>query len=520
MVQVKNKVCLIVHDGWGVAPEKGMKGDAIDAADTTNMDTLAKNYAYRTLYAHGNAVGLSDGLMGNSEVGHLNIGAGRVVWQDIVRIDVSIAKRQFHKNETILASMKQAREGNGRLHLLGLVSDGGVHSHIRHLKALLETAKEQGVPNTYIHFFGDGRDTAPRSAEGYAEELLDFLKSESYGKLATVVGRYYAMDRDKRWERIKVAIEGIVDGKGEETNDVLKTIEERYAKDETDEFFKPIIVNGDEARIKDGDTLFFFNYRSDRMREIVSVLGLPDKPVEVHVPMDLHIATMSKYKAEFPFHVAFPPQAMTNVLAEWLSKEGVSQAHIAETEKYAHVTFFFNGGVEKQFPSEERHMIPSPKVATYDLQPEMSAQGVADKVAEVLLTKKHEFVMCNFAPPDMVGHTGVYEAAVKAITATDKAVGTIYDACEKAGYVLLITADHGNAEQMINPETGAPHTAHTTNKVPFIMTGTEHEFIQDVEESENVEEPGALADVAPTVLALMGLPQPEDMTGRSLYKQK
>lgn len=520
MVQVKNKVCLIVHDGWGIAPHEGMKGDAIDAADTTNMDTLAKNYAYRTLYAHGNAVGLNDGLMGNSEVGHLNIGAGRIVWQDIVKIDVSIAKRQFHKNETILASMKHAKEGNGRLHLLGLVSDGGVHSHIRHLKALLETAKEQGVPHTFIHFFGDGRDTAPRSAKGYAEELLDFLKSESYGKLATVVGRYYAMDRDKRWERIKIAVEGIVDGEGEKTDDVLKTIEERYAKDETDEFFKPIIVNGDEARVKDDDTLFFFNYRSDRMREIVSVFGLPDKPIEVHVPNNLHITTMSQYKAEFPFSVAFPPQAMTNVLAEWLSKEGVSQAHIAETEKYAHVTFFFNGGVEKQFPGEERHMIPSPKVATYDLQPEMSAQSVADKVAEVLLTNKHEFVMCNFAPPDMVGHTGNYDAAVKAIAATDKAVGTIYEACQKAGYILLITADHGNAEQMINPDTGAPHTAHTTNKVPFIMTGTGHEFIQDGEEGKNAEDAGALADVAPTVLAAMGLPQPKDMTGRSLYKQK
>ncbi|KIM64614.1 hypothetical protein SCLCIDRAFT_114790 [Scleroderma citrinum Foug A] len=520
MVEVKNKVCLIVHDGWGIAPEKGMKGDAIEAADTTYMDTLAEKYASRSLLAHGNAVGLNDGLMGNSEVGHLNIGAGRVVWQDIVRIDVSITKRQFHKNETILASTKRAKEGNGRLHLLGLVSDGGVHSHIRHLKALLETAKEQGVPHTYVHFFGDGRDTAPRSAKGYADELLEFLKSESYGELATVVGRYYAMDRDKRWERVQVALEALVDGKGEESDDVLKTIDERYAKDETDEFFKPIIVNGDEGRIKDGDTLFFFNYRSDRMREIVTVLGQFDEPIkDAHIPKDLHISTMSRYKAEFKLPVAFPPQAMTNVLAEWLSKKEISQAHIAETEKYAHVTFFFNGGVEKQFTGEERHMVPSPKVATYDLQPEMNAQGVADKVAEVLLTKKHEFVMCNFAPPDMVGHTGVYDAAVKAITATDKAVGTIYEACEKAGYVLMITADHGNAEQMINAETGAPHTAHTTNKVPFILTGKGNEFVADDEEGKEGEEPGALADVAPTVLAVMGFPQPEEMTGRSLLKQ-
>jgi len=397
-----------------------------------------------------------------------------------------------------------------------LVSDGGVHSHIHHLRALLETAKKTGVPHTYIHFFGDGRDTAPTSAKGYAEDLLSFIKSESYGELATVVGRYYAMDRDKRWDRVKVAVDALVEGEGEETNDVLKTIQEKYEKKETDEFFKPIIVNGSEGRIKEGDTLFFFNYRSDRMREIASVIGLPDKPIEVNIPKDLHITTMSRYNAEFPFPVAFPPQPMTNVLAEWLSKQGASQAHIAETEKYAHVTFFFNGGVEKQFPSEERHMISSPRVATYDLQPEMSAQGVADKVADVVKSHKHEFVMCNFAPPDMVGHTGIYDAAVKAITATDKAVGTISKACEEAGYVLLITADHGNAEQMVNAETGAPHTAHTTNKVPFIMAGEGLEFVQD---EEGAEEPGALADVAPTVLAIMGLPQPEEMTGRSLLKK-
>ncbi|PFH45765.1 hypothetical protein AMATHDRAFT_71103 [Amanita thiersii Skay4041] len=526
MTQVKNKVCLIVHDGWGISEET--KGNAVHAGTTTNMDSLAKEYCYRTLAAHGTAVGLSEGLMGNSEVGHLNIGAGRVVWQDIVRIDVSIKKKQFHKNPVILDSCKKAKQGNGRLHLLGLISDGGVHSHINHLFALLETAKQQCVPHVYVHFLGDGRDTAPASAAGYCQQLLDFMKKEGVGELASVIGRYYAMDRDKRWERIKIAVDGLVKGEGEDgkgPDGIVNVIKENYEKKVTDEFLKPIIVNGDEGRIKDGDTLFFFNYRSDRMREIVSVMGLPDKPMEVDVPKNLNITTMSRYNVEFPFPVAFPPQAMTNVLAECLSTNGVKQAHVAETEKYAHVTFFFNGGVEKQFENEERHMIPSPKVATYDKLPKMSAHGVAEKVAELLKKSEHEFIMCNFAPPDMVGHTGVYDAAVEAITETDAAVGTIAKAAKEAGYILLITADHGNAEQMINPETGNPHTAHTTNPVPFIMTADpkRYQFVKDEvngtsesKEENSGAEDGALCDVAPTILDLMGLEKPEEMTGRSL----
>jgi len=526
MAQVKNKICLIVHDGWGISKEA--KGNAVHAGNTTQMDTLAKENIYRTITAHGTSVGLSEGLMGNSEVGHLNIGAGRVVWQDIVRIDVSIKKKQFHKNPVILECCKRAKEGNGRLHFLGLVSDGGVHSHINHLFALLETAKEQGVPHVYVHFLADGRDTAPRSAAIYCQQLLDFIKKEKVGELATIIGRYYAMDRDKRWERIKIAIDGLVKGTGEDgkgPEGVIDVIKQNYDKDVTDEFFKPIIVNGEAGRIKDADTLFLFNYRSDRMREISSVLGLPEKPMEVDIPKDLQISTMSRYNAEFPFSIAFPPQVMTNVLAEWLSKQGLKQAHVAETEKYAHVTFFFNGGVEKQFENEERHMIPSPKVATYDKDPKMSSHGVAEKVAELLKEKELEFIMCNFAPPDMVGHTGVYEAAVEAITETDAAVGTIAKAAEEAGYILVITADHGNAEQMINPDTGAPHTAHTTNPVPLIITGgpEKFKFVANGDKensdpgSEDVEE-GALCDVAPTILAIMGLPQPEEMTGRSLIE--
>ncbi|KAJ6608969.1 cofactor-independent phosphoglycerate mutase [Mycena sp. CBHHK59/15] len=507
--QVKEKVCLIVHDGWGIATEPGLEGNAIEAGTTTNMDKIGSEHSQRRLAAHGTAVGLSDGLMGNSEVGHLNIGAGRVVWQDIVRIDVAIKKRAFHKNPVIVECFQRAKDGNGRLHLLGLISDGGVHSHITHLYALLEAAKEQGVPHTYVHFFGDGRDTAPRSAAGYCADLLAFMEKEQYGELATVVGRYYAMDRDKRWERVKVAVDGLVSGEGEALDGgkaAVDAIQGNYEKDVTDEFLKPIVVNGDAGRIKDGDTLFFFNYRSDRMRELVTVIGLPDKPMEVTVPKDLGITTMSRYNADFPFPVAFPPQAMTNVLAEWLAVHEVKQAHIAETEKYAHVTFFFNGGVEKKFALEERFMIPSPKVATYDLQPEMSVQAVADKVASVVESKEYDFVMCNFAPPDMVGHTGNFDAAVSAITHTDAAVGTVYAACQAAGYVLLITADHGNAEQMRNAETGAPHTAHTCNPVPFILADSGEYALVPEDAKAADEEEGALCDVAPTVLDLMGIP--------------
>jgi len=326
------------------------------------------------------------------------------------------------------------------------------------------------------------------------------------------------MDRDKRWERVKIAIDGLVKGEGEKSDDIVATVEEHYTKDETDEFLKPIIL-GEEGRIREGDTLFFFNYRSDRVREITSVLGLDPKPMEVDVPKNLNITTMSRYNAEFPFPVAFPPQPMTNVLAEWLGKHDIKQCHIAETEKYAHVTFFFNGGVEKQFPGEVRHMIPSPKVPTYDKQPEMSVQSVADKVAEVVKSNEYEFVMCNFAPPDMVGHTGIFDAAVKAISATDKAVGTVAAACAEAGYVLLITADHGNAEQMENPDTGNPHTAHTTNPVPFIIRKKDDNSFKFKKDADD-EEPGALCDVAPTILEVLGLPKPEEMTGRSLLDPK
>ncbi|KAF9279164.1 hypothetical protein BGZ68_008081 [Mortierella alpina] len=500
---VKHPVVCVVIDGWGISPEAETRGDAIRNAQTPYMTKFEKEYPFTTLGAHGHDVGLPDGLMGNSEVGHLNIGAGRV---DIVRIDLAASKKQFGQLDNIKASFEHAKAGNGRLHLMGLISDGGVHSHINHLFALLDAAKEAQVPEVYIHFFGDGRDTSPRSAAGYMKQLVEKTEEIKYGKIATIIGRYYAMDRDKRWERIKIAVDGLVSGEGEKATDPVQAIEDSYKKDVTDEFLKPIIIN-EKGLIGDNDTIFCFNYRSDRMREISSVLGIAPAPMEVTLPKNLHITTMTQYKGDFPFPVAFPAQSMTNVLAEWLAKKNVRQCHVAETEKYAHVTFFFNGGSEAQFEGEDRDLVPSPKVATYDLQPEMSAAAVGEKVAEEIGTGKYPFIMCNFAPPDMVGHTGVYEAAIKGVEATDAAIGTIYEACVKHGYILFITADHGNAEKMLSDDFSTPHTAHTCARVPFVMTSKSHKF---------TDAKGALCDVAPTILRVMGLDVPSEMNGQSL----
>jgi 2,3-bisphosphoglycerate-independent phosphoglycerate mutase len=445
--------------------------------------------------------------MGNSEVGHLNIGAGRVVYQDIVRIDLALQKGQFPTLPNVKAAFEHARDTTGRLHLLGLVSDGGVHAHIQHLFGLLRAAKELQVPQTFVHFFGDGRDTAPKSAVLYLQQLLAFMQELEYGQLATVTGRYYAMDRDKRWERIQIAVQGLTRG-GEPVEDVVQAVQRKYEQSETDEFLKPLLVHAD-GLLRNDDTLFFFNYRADRMREINQVLSRmePVTPVEWD-NLNLSITTMTQYKADFGFPVAFPPQTMDNVLAEWLAKHNVKQCHVAETEKYAHVTFFFNGGREVQFSGEDRRLVDSPRVATYDLLPQMSAHQVGDTVAQVIGTGQYELVMCNFAPPDMVGHTGVYEAAIQGVEATDAAIGVIYEACKQHGYVLFVTADHGNAEKMLNKETGQPHTAHTTAPVPFIMANTDKALRKDVQ--------GALCDVAPTLLCVMGLPVPDEMTGQSL----
>ncbi|KAK9453847.1 metalloenzyme [Dipodascopsis uninucleata] len=504
------KVCLIVIDGWGIGQKPPKDGDAIAAADTPTMDFFATQKGYTTLEASSTFVGLPEGLMGNSEVGHLNIGAGRVVWQDVVRIDMSIKKGEFSKVDNVVKAMETAKsESNGRLHLMGLLSDGGVHSHQKHLFELLKTAKLNGLTEVYVHAFGDGRDTDPKSLTGYMETLLGVFKEIGVGKLATVVGRYYAMDRDKRWDRVEIALKGIIAGEGETSteDEIVSTIKARYEAGETDEFIRPIIVNGPDARVRAGDSIFVFNYRSDRAREITQLLGVDSSPIDLPIPENLKITTMTQYKADYPFSVAFPPQRMGDVLAEWLGKQNVRQVHIAETEKYAHVTFFFNGGVEKQYNLEERDMIPSPKVATYDLDPKMSQHKVADKVASRMAEQKFPFVMCNLAAPDMVGHTGKYEAAIVAVTHCDQAIKTIYDACVAQGYVLFVTADHGNAEEMKTDE-GKPKTSHTTNKVPLVMANAPAEW--------SLKHGGALGDVAPTILSVMGLPQPEDMTGSNL----
>lgn len=516
----EQKACLIVIDGWGIPSESSPpEGDAIAAADTPVMDELsASKTGFTQLEASSLAVGLPEGLMGNSEVGHLNIGAGRVVWQDVVRIDQAIKNDEFADNDVIKKTMEGAVAGNGRLHLAGLVSHGGVHAKQTHLYALLRAAKKYKVPKVYIHFIGDGRDTKPKSGAEYMEELVKTLAEIGVGEIATVVGRYWAMDRDKRWDRVEKALRGMVLGEGEATDDPVKVVKERYEKDgdyDRDEFLTPIIVGGDERRIKDDDTVFFFNYRSDRARQITQLLGDVDRSVlEDFAYPKITLVTMTQYKLDYPFEIAFKPQHMGNVLAEWLGKQGVEQVHIAETEKYAHVTFFFNGGVEKAFELETRDkdqdLVPSNKaVATYDKAPEMSADGVADQVVRRLGEGRFPFVMNNFAPPDMVGHTGVYDAAIVGCAATDKAISKILDACRKEGYILFITSDHGNAEEMKMAD-GSPKTSHTTNKVPFIMANAPEGW------SLNATEEGVLGDVAPTVLAAMGLPQPGEMTGKSL----
>lgn len=510
------KVCLIVIDGWGISEEK--HGNAIANAQTPNMTRMSKvDGRYVTLDASGESVGLPAGLMGNSEVGHLNIGAGRVMYQDILRINKDCRSGNIVNNQFFIEACQRANKtSSGRLHLLGLISDGGVHGHIEHLFALLAAAKKLQVPHVYIHFFADGRDTPPKSGLKYIKELASKLKEMQYASIATVTGRYYAMDRDKRWERIKVAYDGLVDGVGDSVQlgdaydygKLYELIEERYNADQTDEFLTPIITNKD-GLIRDNDTMMFFNFRADRMRQITETFGIKMNFEPKTKLQNVELFTMNQYKKEFPFKMLYPPIKPTNVLAEAIGKAKVGQFHCAETEKYAHVTFFFNGGQEAEFEGEVRKMVPSPKVATYDLDPEMNAAGVADEMCKAIEENKYQFVMCNFAPPDMVGHTGKYEQTIKAVETTDKAIGRVAEACEKHQYILLITADHGNAERMID-ERGGPVTSHTTNRVPFIMHNSGDKKFAKCEHN------AALCDVAPTVLKLMNIAQPSEMDGKAL----
>lgn len=480
--------------------------DAIANASTPNMDALMSECSWLPLAAHGKAVGLPDGLMGNSEVGHLNIGAGRVVYQDIVRIDGIIAREELAGNLAWNAALKHAASNNGRLHLIGLVSDGGVHSHIRHLNGLIKAAAEEFENPLYLHAITDGRDTAPAIAETFIKDFLN----HPHVRLATIVGRYYAMDRDKRWERTKIAIDAFLHGVGEAGDDPLDCLARRLAAGETDEFIRPIIVDP-EGMIREGDAIVCFNYRSDRMRQLAQVLAA-SKP-EFPVPGNLYVTTMTLYQPDLPFPVISPPQNLTNVLAEYLSNQGMTQCHVAETEKIAHVTFFFNGGQNTKYPGEEHILIPSPAVATYDLAPSMSVEAVGDAMIGAV-QGSYDFVLGNLAPPDMVGHTGNYEATLKAVEATDAVIGKIWKACRESSVALLVTADHGNAECMRNPHTGAPHTAHTCAPVPLILWSPDphQRLISEAPEA-------ALCNVAPTILDLYRLPCPPEMSGKSLLLQ-
>lgn len=501
------KTCLIVIDGWGIAPPS--PGNAITQAKTPNMTALEKNGLAAFVEAHGLAVGLPKGVMGNSEVGHLTIGAGRVNFQDLERINLAIEDGSLVNNPEFVAACNHARSNTNSIHFIGLVSDGGVHSHIEHLKNLLKGAKQHGIKHAYLHFIGDGRDTAPTSSRKYLAEIQEFMKSIEYGQVVSMIGRYYAMDRDNRWDRIEIAYNAFVTGSAVVNgNDIVtrvtangldEAVKAKYDAKETDEFLKPIVVvdetNTPVGRIQDNDTVLLFNFRSDRMREIASVLGMNEYPFEkkkeeagnansgaaeesksvtaVVKRSGLSVTTMTQYDARHTMPVMFKPVNMRDGLSEWISKKGYKQYHTAETEKNAHVTFFFNGGIDKPFPGEDRRTMPSPKhVATYDLKPEMNAEGVADSVIEAMKKGCYEFVMCNFAPPDMVGHTGVLNATIKAVEATDVAIGRIMEACRELDYTLVLTSDHGNAEQMLSP-TGTPFTAHTTNLVPlFIQLGS------------------------------------------------
>ena len=498
----KTPTTLIIMDGFGLA--NASDDNAVSLAQTPVLDRLFREYANTTLSASGLDVGLPDGQMGNSEVGHTNIGGGRVVFQDLPRISRAIDDGSFFKNEAYDKAMDNCLKNGSSLHLYGLLSDGGVHSHIQHLFALLQMAKDKGLEKVYVHCFLDGRDVSPTSGKGFVQELCDKCAEIGVGKIATVMGRYYAMDRDKRWERVQMAYDAMVYGEGIHNADPVDAVAKSYANGVTDEFVEPVVCDS-EGTIGDNDSVIFFNFRPDRAREITRAIVDPEFDGFQREFFPTTYVCNTEYDASMPnVLVAWPRVAVKNGLGEYLSSMGMTQLRIAETEKYAHVTFFFNGGVEKQYPGEDRVLVPSPKVATYDLQPEMSAFEVCDKCVERIESGTYDVIILNFANCDMVGHTGVLEAAVKAVETVDTCVGKVVDATLKMGGIAMITADHGNAEDM-KQEDGSPMTAHTTNLVPFILCGAGSEL-----------RTGRLADIAPTILDVLGLACPPEMDGRTL----
>ena len=498
----KTPTTLIIMDGFGLA--NASDDNAVSLAQTPVLDRLFREYANTTLSASGLDVGLPDGQMGNSEVGHTNIGGGRVVFQDLPRISRAIDDGSFFKNEAYHQAMDNCLKNGSSLHLYGLLSDGGVHSHIQHLFALLQMAKDKGLEKVYVHCFLDGRDVSPTSGKGFVQELCDKCAEIGVGKIATVMGRYYAMDRDKRWERVQMAYDAMVYGEGIHNADPVDAVAKSYANGVTDEFVEPVVCDS-EGTIGDNDSVIFFNFRPDRAREITRAIVDPEFDGFQREFFPTTYVCNTEYAASMPnVLVAWPRVAVKNGLGEYLSSMGMTQLRIAETEKYAHVTFFFNGGVEKQYPGEDRVLVPSPKVATYDLQPEMSAVEVCDKCVERIESGAYDVIILNFANCDMVGHTGVLEAAVKAVETVDTCVGKVVEATLKMGGIAMITADHGNAEDM-KQEDGSPMTAHTTNLVPFILCGAGSEL-----------RTGRLADIAPTILDVLGLACPPEMDGRTL----
>jgi len=498
----------MILDGWGIA--KNLKVSAIDHAQTPYIKSLYRKYPHSKLEASGLAVGLPAGQMGNSEVGHMNIGAGRVVYQDLVRVNKAVEEKELDTNLVLVEALTYAKKNNKAVHLIGLVSDGGVHSHTDHLKGLCTIAANHGLKDVFIHAFTDGRDTDPKGGIGYLKDLNNHI-AKTTGHIATIVGRYYAMDRDKRWERVKLAYDVMVHGTGEKTTDALKAVEKSYVAGVTDEFIKPIVAVDAKGQplttIKDGDVVLCFNFRTDRGREITMALTQQDYPEQNMHKLNLHYVTLTNYDDSFVgVNVIFDKDNLVNTLGEIISKTGKRQIRIAETEKYPHVTFFFSGGREEVFPGESRLMCPSPKVATYDLKPEMSANDIKDKIVPELEKQSADFICLNFANPDMVGHTGVFEAAVKACETVDKCNEVVTETARKNGYAIIIIADHGNADMMVN-EDGSPNTAHTTNLVPCILVDdTYHGKLKD----------GKLGDLAPTILTLMGIPIPKEMTGKVL----